>query len=180
MWYKLICTVSVVLMFGFAISATLEDSSGFTAFTVLCAVCFLALLGVIYYAHRGSPYGQEWDAGRAAAAPLPVVQESLRSPSRMADYFCFVFFRSLVRACPPRARPDTLSIHKHKVLIYSPHVFPIFEFDTMAKGKTNPLTEVNHRVWSVYAIFAVRTAHRKQNGKSCARCTGARTIARTR
>jgi hypothetical protein len=60
-WYKLICTVSVVLMFGFAISATLEDSSGFTAFTVLCAVCFLALLGVIYYAHRGSPYGQEWE-----------------------------------------------------------------------------------------------------------------------
>jgi hypothetical protein len=53
------------------------------------------------------------------------------------------------------------------VLIYSPHVFPIFEFDTMAKGKTNPITEVNHRVWSVYAIFAVRNNAQRTRESRC-------------
>ncbi len=57
-WYKLIVTAIVVLLFGFVISSTLKDSSGFTAFTLLCALAFIALLAVIYYAYKGSPYGQ--------------------------------------------------------------------------------------------------------------------------
>lgn len=53
-----------------------------------------------------------------------------------------------------------MSIHKHKLVLYSPHVFPIYEFDTMARGGDgdNPMIEVNHRVWSIYAIFGVGTS----------------------
>jgi hypothetical protein len=107
LWYKIVCTSVALLLLAFVVSSTLEDSSGFTAFTLLCGMVFLGLLCVIYIAHRGSPY-------------------------------------------------DSMSIHKHKIVLYSRHVFPIFEFDTMAGANgTNPLTECNERVWSVYGLCGV-------------------------
>lgn len=106
LWYKIICTIACVMVFGFVVGSTLHDSSGFVGFTVLCAICLLAMLGVVYYAYRGSPY-------------------------------------------------DSISIHKHKLVIYSEYIFPIYEFDTMCKGDSTPLVEVNHRVWSIYALFGI-------------------------
>lgn len=106
LWYRIICTTVVVLVLALVVGATLNDADGFLGFTVLCAICEVMLLCVVYYAYRGSPQ-------------------------------------------------DALSIHKHKLILYSPFIFPIYEFDTMARGRTNPLTEVNHRVWSIYALFAV-------------------------
>ena len=105
-WYKIVSTGSLVLMIAFVVGSTLQDSSGFIGFTVMCGLLLIAMFGVVYYAFRGSPY-------------------------------------------------DEISIHKHKLIVYSEHIFPIYQFDTMAKGKVNPLTEVNHRVWPIYAIFGI-------------------------
>jgi len=105
-WFNLISTIVAILIFGFIVAATLNDSSGFTGFTVLCALSVLGLSCVVYYAYRGSPY-------------------------------------------------DRVSIHRHKLILYSPHIFPIYEYDTMATGRCNPMSRVNHRVWSVYAIGGV-------------------------
>ena len=101
---------------------------------------------------RRSAQSEAWPASRSRLTSSPFVCFSVSVPCLCSD---------------------SVNIYQHKQIIYSPHVFPIYEFDTMAKGKTNPLREVNHRVWSVYGIFGVSTnKQRRVESGDCSKIEG--------
>ena len=71
---------------------------------------------------------------------------------------CGIVFLGLLAGIYYVYRPsplDSISIHKHHILLHSPHIFPIYSFNTMVRGRENPLTEVNERVWTFYGVFGV-------------------------
>ena len=138
-WYigGVLMALEVVVLMGFMVLPKIKEISPFWH-KLICTISAVILFGITVSATVGDA------SGFSSFTMLCVIV--------FLGLLCVVYYA--YRGSPY----DAQSIFKHRTLIYSPHVFPIFEFDIMAKGKINPLTEANQRVWSVYALFGVAYA----------------------